>query len=265
VNTMIPLDSCALTDRGLRRRLNEDQFICKPEPGLFVIADGMGGENCGDVASLLTAEFFESSITPYMIDEEATVPFEHENGSDLFLNALKHAADQTNQAVLNVMKEKPACRGMGSTLTAVAVHEKHLYIAHVGDSRLYCFENSKLSQITEDHTRVMELVKKNVLTAEEARTHRERHIITRCVGRKKQFRPDLMKLELLPEALYLICSDGLHDMLEDSEIAQIMMQNQNLEQLGRNLVASANEKGGKDNITIVLFRQQSENNGGDNG
>ena len=74
-----------------------------------------------------------------------------------------------------------------------------------------------------------------------------------------------MKLELLPEALYLICSDGLHDMLEDSEIAQIMMQNQNLEQLGRNLVASANEKGGKDNITIVLFRQHSENNGGDNG
>ena len=262
---MISLDSCAVTDTGLRRRLNEDRFICKPEPGLFLIADGMGGENCGDVASSLTAEYFESSLIPYMVDEDATIPFEHENGSDFFLNALKHAAEQTNQAVLAGIMERPACRGMGSTLTAAAVHDGYLYITHVGDSRLYCFENNSLNQITEDHTRVRELMKKNMLTAEEARTHRERHIITRCIGRKKQFKPDLMKLELLSEGLYLLCSDGLHDMLEDIEISQIIMENQDLEQLGRNLVASANRKGGKDNITVVLFRQQPEINEGDTG
>ncbi|MFC1569557.1 Stp1/IreP family PP2C-type Ser/Thr phosphatase [bacterium] len=258
------LDCYAVSDKGMRRRLNEDSHVCNPDLGLFLVADGMGGESCGDVASRLTAETFVSSITPYIIDDEATAPFEHTNG-DFFLNAMEHSAEHTNQAVIRSVKESPACRGMGSTLTAAMINEGVIYIVHVGDSRLYKFENESLSVVTEDHTRVQELVNKKVLSAEEARTHRERHIITRCVGRKKQFKPDLLKLELQPETLYMLCSDGLYDMINDDAITEIIQENQELEQVGKQLVDRANKNGGKDNITIVLFRQSSENNSGESG
>lgn len=257
------LDCYAVTDKGLRRRLNEDSYVCRPDVGLFLVADGMGGESCGDVASQLTATVFKNSITPYLIDEEATIPFEHTNENDLLMNAMGHAAEQTNQAVLRSVKESPSCRGMGSTLTAAILHEGLIYIVHVGDSRLYEYENGYLDLITEDHTRVQELVNKKILSPEEARTHRERHIITRCVGRKKQFRPDLLKLEYLPGNLYLICSDGLYDMMDNDTMTEIIAANTTLEQIGQQLVDGANKNGGKDNITIVLFRQKSENSDGE--
>jgi protein phosphatase len=255
--TEIALDCYAITDKGLSRRLNEDSFLCLPDPGLFVVADGMGGASCGDVASKLTAEVFDSSITPYMIDDEATVPFEHTNEEDFFAQAMKHAVEQTNEAVLRAVEENPTCNGMGSTLCAAAFHDGFIHIAHVGDSRLYKFENDALDQVTEDHTRVQEMVNKKLISADEARVHPKRHVITRCIGRKRQNQPDLSKLEIQPDALYLICSDGLYDMIGDDVIAQLIRENLSLEYIADQLVTAANKAGGKDNITVVLFRQMS--------
>jgi len=256
IDTLI--DCHAATDRGMRRRLNEDVSVCDPDLGLFLVADGMGGENCGDVASKLTAETFKSSIAPYILDEEATAPFEHTGEGDFFLNALGHSVEQTNHTVLQAVKDNPTCKGMGSTLTAALIQENLLYIVHVGDSRLYCYHDGLLTPLTEDHTRVQEMVNKKILSAEEARTHHQRNIITRCVGRKKQFKPDILKMDLVSDALYLICSDGLYDMLEDVEILDIIQSSQDLEWMGSQLVERANRAGGKDNITVVLFRPASE-------
>ncbi|NQT25168.1 Stp1/IreP family PP2C-type Ser/Thr phosphatase [candidate division KSB1 bacterium] len=258
----VAFDCHAITDKGMRRRLNEDVYVCDPDLGLFLVADGMGGESCGDVASQLTAETFKDSIAPYILDEEATAPFEHTNEGDFFLNTLGHAAEQTNQTVLQAVKNNPTCKGMGSTLTAALIQDDLLYVVHVGDSRLYCYHEELLTPLTEDHTRVQEMVNKNIISAEEARTHHQRNIITRCVGRKKQFKPDLFKVELLSNALCLICSDGLYDMLDDSEISEIIRANPDLDQLGAQLVDRANKAGGKDNITVVLFRPTSENSSG---
>lgn len=252
------VDCYAITDKGLSRQLNEDSFLCLPDPGLFIVADGMGGASCGDVASRLTVEIFEQSITPYMKDDEATVPFEHTNEEDFFAQALKHAVEQTNEAVMRAMQENPDCKGMGSTLCTAAVHDDFIHIVHVGDSRFYKYEKDQLDQVTEDHTRVQEMVNKNLISMDEARVHPKRHVITRCIGRKRQSKPDLLKLKLQPDTIYLICSDGLYDMVSDDVIAQLIRENLSLEYIADQLVTTANAAGGKDNITVLLFRQISE-------
>lgn len=251
----IQLDSYAASHQGMKRRLNEDAFVCQNASGLFLVSDGMGGENCGDVASKLAATFFENSITPYLLDEDATAAFEEASEHNFFLDAMKHAANQTNQAVLQAARDNPSCKGMGTTLTVVAVRNGSIHIAHVGDSRLYRFENGRLVQITEDHTRVHEMVKLSLISADEARMHPQRHIITQCIGRNRSFKTDLIKQPFISTATYLLCSDGLYDMLEDRDIGQILATCTGLEQAGNQLINRANQNGGRDNITVVLFRQ----------
>ena len=152
---------------------------------------------------------------------------------------------------------------MGTTLTAAVVHGRNsLYIAHVGDSRLYRFQNGTPVQITEDHTRVQEMVKKNLISADEARTHQQRHVITQCIGRKKRLRPDVFRIETAPGTLYMLCTDGLYDMIGDEEIGNIAT-NPGLDAAGERLVALANTNGGKDNITLILFRQREDHTSGE--
>ncbi|MBN1560982.1 serine/threonine-protein phosphatase, partial [candidate division KSB1 bacterium] len=174
----------------------------------------------------------------------------------------KHATEQANEVVLRSAIENKACRGMGSTLTAAVIHEGYIYITHVGDSRFYQYQDGNLSLVTEDHTRVREMVDRKLISAGEARTHPNRHVITRCIGRKNQFKPDLIKIELLPNTVYLLCSDGLYDMVDDQHIEEILHQHHSLERMGGQLVDSANRSGGKDNITVVLFRQSPDSGDG---
>ena len=250
----INLDSFAITHKGLHRRLNEDAYLCKPELGLFLVSDGMGGANCGDLASSLTKDFFENGITPYILDPDATVPFERKHDCHL-LDALEYIAIETNRTVQKIADEKPECRGMGATLTAVVVEKDWLNIVHVGDSRLYSFSNSNLEQLTEDHTRVHQMVKMNMITEEQVQAHPMRHIITQCIGCKSKLQPDVMRIEIIPETVYLLCSDGLYDMIDYETLTTIMTDNSRLENLGNALVDAANQNGGRDNITVVLFRQ----------
>ena len=250
-------DCFAITDKGKRRSLNEDYYICHPDKGIFLVADGMGGENCGEVASRLTAETFEKTIAPYVLDEDATIPFEHTTDDDVFLKTISHAVDETNRIVLDYAESHQSHQGMGSTLTAIVYYDNSLCIAHIGDSRFYEFNHSVFQQVTEDHTKVQEMVRKKLITTEDVRYHPQRHIITRCVGRKKQFKPEIFYIDFNPEMHYLICSDGLYDMIQDSEIHHILNQSKTLKQAGENLVQKANQNGGKDNISIVLFQKIS--------
>lgn len=248
----------ATTDTGRRRPHNEDAYVCDPDIGIFLIADGMGGENFGEVASSLTADHFIDIIKPFMIDDDMTIPFDHTDDEDYFLQTLKHAANETNKAVMAFAEENQSHKGMGSTLTAVIFHNQIFYVVHVGDSRLYRFDGKILYQETEDHTRVQEMVNKELLTQEDARFHPDRHIITRCVGRQKRMKPDIFALDISFNSIYLICSDGLNDMITDLAITEILETTESLELAGQALINLANENGGKDNITVVLFQAVSK-------
>lgn len=253
----IVFNGYGITDTGKRRSQNEDFFICDPEKAIFLVADGVGGESGGEVASRLAAEHFVRLITPFVLDSDATIPFNHPNNGDLFQSTLAHAVEGANAAVIDFAEEHKTHRGMGSTLTAAIFHEDRIYVAHIGDSRLYRVREDDMQQVTEDHTKVQEMVKENILAIEEARKHPQRHIITRCVGRKKQSKPDIFSIDYSTEDIFLLSSDGLHDMLRDEEIRLIVVHAETLEQAGKRLIEAANEKGGKDNITVVLFQPYS--------
>ena len=253
-HTEVAFNCFAGTDTGRRRPHNEDAYICDPETGIFLIADGMGGENYGEVASRLTADQFTDIIKPFLMDDDMTIPFDHNSDEDYFIQTLKHAAKETNSAVVAYADENITHKGMGSTLTAVVFHNQALYVTHVGDSRLYRFDGQILNQITEDHTRVQEMVNKELITKQDARLHPDRHIITRCVGRKKRMQPDLFTLDISFNSIYLICSDGLNDMVTDQTITEILSTSESLDLSGQALINRANENGGKDNITLILFQ-----------
>jgi protein phosphatase len=142
---------------------------------------------------------------------------------------------------------------MGSTLTAVVELDSNLYVAHVGDSRLYRIRDQRLEQITEDHTKVQEMVREGLITKESARNHPQRHVITRCIGRKKRFEPDVFRMDVASEDLFLLCTDGLTDMLSDDEIQDHFQDQGDLGTISEALVESANEQGGLDNITVLIF------------
>ncbi len=250
--------SYVISDRGLKRPQNEDTAVCDPDHGIFLVADGMGGESSGEVASQLTADHFIQYVLPFIEDEEATIPFEHSQEEHYFISVLHCAAEAANTAVIDHAEENRSHRGMGSTLTGMVYHDEGLYVVHIGDSRLYRIREGKMEQITVDHTRVQEMVNKNMITSEEARFHPQRNIITRVVGRKKQFRPDVFSIEVDEKDIFLICSDGLYDMVPDEESHRIIVQSANFESAGKSLVETANQNGGKDNISIVLTQRISD-------
>ena len=255
----VMIDCYALTDRGRRRSQNEDAFICDEDYAIFLVADGMGGENYGEVASRLTADHFVQLIIPFITDEDVTIPFDTPEDGDHFTAVMIHAVEGTNRAVYEYAIEHESHKGMGSTLTAVVVRDGFLYVAHVGDSRLYRIQSDEIIQITEDHTKVQEMVQKEILTPEEARKHPQKNIITRCVGRNRRLKPDVFATDFTNDDIFLICSDGLNDMIEDDEIHRIVVESDSLETAAGGLVELANENGGKDNITVVLFRLDSVN------
>jgi protein phosphatase len=245
----------ALSDTGRRRKSNEDAYLCDAERGVFIVADGMGGEKYGEVASRMTVEHFSVLLFPFLDDQEMTVPFEYSRGEDVLIHALQHATVGTNTAVYTYAEEHRSHRGMGSTLTAAILRDGSLYVAHVGDSRLYRYRSEHLHQITEDHTKVQEMVNENLLSPEEARHHPQKHVITQCIGRKTRFRPDIFRIELEDGDLFLLCSDGLTDMVGDEHLLAIIQRPVTLEARARELVDEANDRGGKDNITALLFKQ----------
>jgi len=252
----IELEGAAVTDRGRRRPLNEDSYAYHPEVGLFVVADGMGGENAGEVASQMVIHHFTEGLLPFLVDEEATFPFDAVESGDWLLNAMKHTTENANQRILDDAAENTEHKGMGTTLTGVIVHDQRLFVAHVGDSRLYQWDNPGIRQISEDHTKVQEMVNREIITADLARTHPQRHVLTRCMGRKKKVRIDLFSMDFSPSSVYLLCTDGLYDLITDERIDSLIRSCPTLEETASTLVSQANAAGGKDNITLILFRQK---------
>jgi len=224
------------SDTGRQRRANEDSFFVRAP--LFVVADGMGGAQAGEVASRLAAETFAAGLA-----EEGT--------SEQRLEERVRAA---NTRIYDVSQEDRALNGMGTTLTAAYLDGDELALAHVGDSRAYLLRDGDLSRLTRDHTLVEELVRRGELTEQEAAEHPQRSIITRALGPEPDIDVDLHTHRVHAGDVLLLCSDGLTGMIGEDDVQEILSGAASLRDAGRALVDAANEAGGRDNITVVLFR-----------
>ena len=233
---MTVIASSAHTDTGRRRRRNEDAFLC--EPPLFAVADGMGGAQAGEVASRLAAESLR----------------EQELGN---LSALEQTVElirEANRRVYAYSSENASARGMGTTMTVALVEGSVVTIGHVGDSRAYLLRDDQLTQLTQDHSLVAELVRSGRLSPKEAESHPRRSVITRALGTDSDVEVDVFSLRAQDGDLFLLCSDGLTSMVSDEGIARLLVTARaDLDDAGKKLIAAANQAGGEDNITVVLF------------
>lgn len=234
------LEQTMRTDTGRRRSGNEDSAYVRVP--LFMIADGMGGAQAGEVASKIALEHFASGLP------------DGPQSADARLAQLISAA---NAEVFERASSDDNLAGMGTTCTAAFLTDDELAIAHVGDSRMYRVRGGELEQLTDDHSLVGELVRRGQLTEQEAEDHPQRSIITRALGPEAEVEVDHFSVPVRDGDLFLICSDGLTDMLPDAELAALFAQPaESIDELARRLVAAANEAGGKDNITVICFRVQ---------
>lgn len=236
--------SCAArTDVGVVRSGNEDTYLMAADRGLFIVADGMGGHAAGEVASEMATRLIAEEFRPVrgMSDDE-------------LMAQMVGAIRGSNEAIFRRTLEELDKRGMGTTVTVMALLPRRYLIGQVGDSRAYLLRGGVLSQLTKDHSYVQEQVDAGRLTPEDARTHPYANVITRCVGSSGDVVPDLYFGTLEAGDLILLASDGLTGMLEDEQVREIMMMDDDLEAMVDHLIAGANARGGLDNITVVLMR-----------
>jgi protein phosphatase len=238
----VPVGAYAVaSDTGRRRRRNEDNYVVAPP--LFAVADGMGGAQAGEVASQLAASALEGG------DSDGLHGIER-------IDAL---IQQANTRIFDRASTDPSASGMGTTMTVALVEGMTVAIGHVGDSRAYLVRGEQMEQLTEDHSLVNELLKTGKLSEEEAQIHPQRSVITRAVGTDPDVDVDGFTIEAEDGDVFLICSDGLSDMVEDEEILELVHRNRDdLDKAVKALVAAANQGGGEDNITAVAFRISSE-------
>jgi PPM family protein phosphatase len=247
--------SSGRTNVGRKRSQNEDSFICSDDLRLYVVADGMGGHAAGEVASSTAVEAMYEFLKQPNIENEITWPPTTASLLAPIHKTLLAGAYVANRRIFELSHEHELYAGMGTTLTGAQIADSTAYIVHVGDSRLYLFRKDELRLLTQDHTWVAEQLQLNLITAEEARYHRLRNVITRALGNRLDVEIDAFTVNLEANDLLLICSDGLTSMLDDSEIEAILQSHDGrLDDAADHLVDQANEAGGDDNITLVLLK-----------
>ncbi|MGH2946609.1 MAG: Stp1/IreP family PP2C-type Ser/Thr phosphatase [Solirubrobacteraceae bacterium] len=231
------------SDLGRQRQGNEDNYFVRAP--LFVVADGMGGAQAGEVASEMAVQSFDGGLPD-------GTPAE----------GLVHVIEGANQRIHERSRAEAQRAGMGTTVTAAYVGEADVTIAHVGDSRAYLLRDGDLVRLTRDHSLVGELVARGKLTEEQAESHPQRSVITRALGPEPHVQVDVQAYQARAGDLFLLCSDGLTSMVPEGRVKPILEGATSLEQAGRELIAAANEAGGRDNITVVLFRLEEVGDGG---
>jgi len=256
---MVKLVAGGKTDRGLKRTHNEDSLSVCPDLNVFIVADGMGGHNAGEVASRAAIRSVLEFLRQCESDSESTWPFGVESGLSEFENKLLTAIRLANRDVCNLSLERREYAGMGTTIVAALFdpEDHRVALAHVGDSRCYLVRDGELRQLTLDHSWVSEQVQKKILTEEEARNHRWKNVITRALGNKLDVEIDVQVAEVRNGDVFLLCSDGLSSMVEDDALLEIVENHEDLDEGCERLVQSANDQGGQDNISVVLVRAET--------
>ena len=239
------MKSQALTDIGSKRKINQDSIFATDEsighlPNLYIVADGMGGHKAGDYASRECVEVMTTYVKEY---EEIGTP----------ISILEGAIKEANIGIHTDSTSNIELEGMGTTVVAATVVDDMLYVANVGDSRLYYVKDRNLVQLTQDHSLVEEMVKRGEITESDARMHPNKNIITRALGSSDKVMVDFFEIEADKIDRVLLCSDGLTNMVDDTEILDVVLSNKDVEKAASLLVEKANKYGGKDNISVVLI------------
>jgi serine/threonine protein phosphatase PrpC len=236
------LEAVACTDVGRRRVANEDSFAIAAGVGLCVVADGMGGHRAGRVASEMATE-----QAVLAIDELTQSPLSA-------TEKLRHAVERANREIRLRSDSDPDLSGMGTTLVALLVAQGRVALAHVGDSRVYLVRDGRIRLLTDDHSIVGDLLRRQKITEDAAREHPHRHVLTRALGASPEAEPDLAELTPANGDTFVLCSDGLTTHLRDDEIREVIAQGGSLQKRCDELIAVANQRGGLDNITALLVR-----------
>lgn len=238
----------AKTDIGAKRQTNQDYVFCSMQPvgslpNLFIVADGMGGHKAGDLASRYTVEEFLEVVRNSRADNPITI--------------IEEAVTKANLLLIQKSKESIDYEGMGTTLVVATIIGKSIFIANVGDSRLYLI-NNEIQQITRDHSLVEEMISLGEIDRKKARTHEKKNIITRAIGVDSEVVADFFEIDYQTGDIILMCSDGLSNMIDDDEIKLIVNQGNDLSEISNKLIDVANKNGGRDNISVVLIEPDDE-------
>ncbi len=242
------LEIASKSDAGLVRSHNEDSIGSDASIGLAVLADGMGGYNAGEVASGIAVSMITSGMKAALSGRGQP---DEASGESM----LREQVAAANSAIFNAARQRKECEGMGTTLVAALFFDGKVSVAHLGDSRMYRLRGGKLEIMTHDHSLLQEQLDSGMLTKEEARFSQYRNIVTRALGIEQDVEIEIRSFDVQPDDLYLLCSDGLNDMLEDEEIGLVLdTLRSNLKLAAEKLVALANENGGRDNISVILVK-----------
>ena len=242
------LEFFSVTDTGRARRNNEDAVALDESARIAVLADGMGGYNAGEVASQMASERVRDELV-------ARLQPHGENPTDTELKtAMLDAVDIANRAVFEAAMQHAEYAGMGTTLVVAVYRGERLWLGHIGDSRAYRYRNGHLEQLTRDHSLLQEQIDAGLITPEQAAYSMHRNLVTRAVGVDELVEMEIHDHNVQPGDVLLMCSDGLSDMLNDSQIAELLRTNDSLSSAGAMLVQAANAAGGRDNIAVVLVR-----------
>ena len=245
----------ARSDVGRKRKGNEDSLFLNPDHRLYVVADGMGGHAAGEVASRVAVDAINEFVTLTGGNQEITWPFGLDDSISYEGNRLKTAIRQANRKVLEATRESAEYEGMATTVAAVLVDADVANLAHVGDSRIYLWSGERILLLTSDHSWVNEQIQSGVISPEQARSHPLRNVVTRALGGRADLVVDVQSRQMAAGDVLLLCSDGLTTMIGDEDIARILGEaGGDVARAATSLVDEANERGGEDNITVVLLK-----------
>lgn len=242
------LEIACRSDTGRVRSHNEDSIACDAADGLAVLADGMGGYNAGEVASGIAVTLMAAGVKEALAQAE-------ERDVKSCESLLRDQVIAANSAIFEAAHGRADYAGMGTTVVAALFYDDRVSVAHLGDSRLYRLRDEKLEILTRDHSLLQEQLDRGMLTPEEAKISRHRNIVTRALGVEREADVEVGSFAVLPDDIYLLCSDGLNDMLDDEEIRlAVQTSNPNMKLAADQLVELANQNGGRDNISVILVK-----------
>jgi serine/threonine protein phosphatase PrpC len=255
------LEVVTRTDPGMVRSHNEDAVFGSAEQGLVVLADGMGGYNAGEVASGMATTLLSSNFDRLLKHHGHCQPqaVDPASGKRVSHRHLYEEISAANSAIYNTAQSQPQYAGMGTTLVVAWFYDNLVTVAHIGDSRLYRLRGDEFRPLTRDHSFLQEQIDSGMITAEQARHSQNKNLVTRALGVDPEVKPEINDYEVEPGDIYLLCSDGLNDMVEDEEIGlTVQTLAANLELAADQLIQMANDNGGRDNVSVILVKVRGE-------
>ncbi|MFH1672239.1 MAG: Stp1/IreP family PP2C-type Ser/Thr phosphatase [Pseudomonadota bacterium] len=249
------VDSYAMTDVGKVRSGNEDDFVIDDTCGVYVVSDGMGGHQAGEVASQLVVTTIRDYIKQYRLGErdEKVLRANYDNTLSEPANIVYSGIKLANKIVFNMSQRKANCKGMGATAVVLAVFDDRIITANVGDSRVYLIRGNHIECLSNDHTLAYDQLREELIREDEFEKSPYKHVLTRAVGVEEDVEPEVCEFQALPGDRFLLCSDGLTNMVDDSKILEVVTYQNIPEKICRKLVGIANKNGGLDNITVLLL------------